>query len=278
MSNHVASLVRRHSVGLGFTAKAVLLLMADFASDDGSGVWASKARMARELETTERTIQRTIKTLIEAGILRQIGKRKVKNVETFEYHILCHVVERMPLSNPKGATEGRGYTQDVEDIPSTYSPDTVSPPTVCHPTPDSVSGLPPTVCHPNPSRTQVEPGGAGDALPDDCSQDQLLDAVMAAVGVRGPSIPTHWMPPAATLHVAKWRTELKLSPQRIVDAAKASRAHHPEPPNGPKALDGVMRRLAATISSPPMAPAANAPLGSSASTTALATYRSRTDD
>ena len=46
-------------------------------------------------------------------------------------------------------------------------------------------------------------------------------------------------------------TDLKLTPEAIVDAARTSRQQHPEPPNGPKALDGVMSRLAAAIQAPP---------------------------
>ena len=77
---------------------------------------------------------------------------------------------------------------------------------------------------------------------------------MAAVGLQGPPIPTHWMPPTATIHVGRWRTELGLDGQRIVDAARANRARHAEPPNGPKALDAVMRRLAAELQAAPLQP------------------------
>ncbi|WP_444668380.1 hypothetical protein [Cereibacter changlensis] len=82
--------------------------------------------------------------------------------------------------------------------------------------------------------------------------DRLLLDVTQAVGLRSGRIPTYWMPPAATLHVWRWVTDLGLDPARIVDAARQSRAGHPEPPGGPKALDGVMKRLAAELSAPPM--------------------------
>lgn len=91
--------------------------------------------------------------------------------------------------------------------------------------------------------------------PESWTDDRLLDEVMAAVGVRGYPIPTHWMPPGSTLHVGRWRRDLGLSCRRIVDAARASRANHAEPPNGPKALDATMRRLAAELTADPMTPA-----------------------
>jgi len=89
-----------------------------------------------------------------------------------------------------------------------------------------------------------------------CDPDKLHDDVMAAVGLTSGRIPTHWMPPAATIHVSRWMTDLGLTPAQIIDAARESRKRHDEPPNGPRALDGVMRGLAAAIQAPPMTPAA----------------------
>lgn len=255
MSNHVASLVRSRSIGLGFTAKAVLLLMADFSSDDGAGIWASKARMARELETTDRTIQRTIKALIDAGFLRQIGKRKVRNVETFEYQILCLTIEALPLSNPRGATERRGYTQDIGDGPTTSSPDTLSPPTQCHPAPDTPSGLPPTQCHPNPIRTPLEPGAGGSAydrepeISDTTYREDILtacqvDPVSGLTGHGSAQLGT----PAQMIEAIRWLTDLRLSQAEVT--AEISRIMTRKRDGPPKSLGyftGPMERLAADL-------------------------------
>lgn len=90
--------------------------------------------------------------------------------------------------------------------------------------------------------------------PTDWTPDHLLDEVMAAVGLRSGRIPTHWMPPAATVHVWRWVTDLKLSPDSIIAATRESRKRHREAPTGPKALDGVMTRLAGEIANPPLQP------------------------
>ena len=87
------------------------------------------------------------------------------------------------------------------------------------------------------------------------SADGLHAEVMAAVGLNGSRIPTHWMPPAATIHVQRWVDDLGLTPAQIIDAARESRKRHDEPPNGPRALDGVMRSLAAAIHAKPLTPA-----------------------
>ena len=84
--------------------------------------------------------------------------------------------------------------------------------------------------------------------------DQLYDEVISAVGLNAGMIPRYWMPPAATLHVWRWHSQLNIPTELIVSAAKSSRARHPEPPGGPRALDRVMQSLAGELQSEPMTP------------------------
>lgn len=156
MSNHITSLLRRKILGVGLTGKSVILLMGDLASDDGSGIWASKARMARELETTDRTIQRTIKALIDAGFVSCVGERKHQNGSTFEYQISADRVDLCPDAHDKPPTHRHPWAQHLGGETQDVTPDTVSPPTGCHPTPDTLSPHAPTEGHPNqtkPNRT-----------------------------------------------------------------------------------------------------------------------------
>jgi hypothetical protein len=44
--------------------------------------------------------------------------------------------------------------------------------------------------------------------------------------------------------VQRWRDELGLTEAEIIATAEASRQEHPEPPDGPKALDRAMQRAA----------------------------------
>lgn len=81
---------------------------------------------------------------------------------------------------------------------------------------------------------------------------------MAAVGLNNGRIPTYWMPPAAAIHVSRWMTGLGLTPEQILEVARTTRRQHPEPPNGPKALDGAMQRCADVQRAPPLAPSPHA--------------------
>lgn len=157
MSNIVTSLLRSRNLGVGLTGKALMLFMGDLASDDGSGIWAAKARMARELETTDRTVQRTIDKLIGDGFVIETGRKKHRNGYTFEYQIDVDRVAACPESKPEPPTDRQGSTQYVEAQTQHLTPDTLSPPTHRHPTPDTLSPHAPTQCHPNPIEPQEEP-------------------------------------------------------------------------------------------------------------------------
>ena len=166
MSNHVTSLLRKKNLGAGHTAKSVILLMGDLASDDGSGIYASKARMAAELETTGRTIQRQIHRLIDLGFVHEAGVRKHRNGETIEYLIDVNAVEKCPDIRSGPLTESHPSTQDVDGQAQDMTPDSVSPLTEGRPTPDRGSGEPLTGCRPNqskPNRTNTPqpPKGGG---------------------------------------------------------------------------------------------------------------------
>lgn len=157
MSNIVTSLLRSRNLGVGLTGKALLLFMGDLASDDGSGIWAAKSRIARELETTDRTVQRTIDKLMQDGFVSETGRRKHRNGYTFEYQIDVQRVAECPESKTEPPTERRVLPQDVDASAQDMTPDTVSPPTHRHPTPDTPSPQDPTHRHPNPNRTTDEP-------------------------------------------------------------------------------------------------------------------------
>ena len=84
MSNLVSNLIQLRKVGSS-TQKAILMYMADKASDDGSGVWVSKKNMASDLEMSIRTLQTNIRDMVSAGILTEAGQKKHKNGYTVDY-------------------------------------------------------------------------------------------------------------------------------------------------------------------------------------------------
>lgn len=159
MSYEVAALVQKKKVGCR-TLKSVLMFMADRASDDGRGIYASKSYIADILETTKRTIIRSVETLLERGLISKTGKRSCKRGYTVEYRINLDKVLELP-----------SVFKDDEDAPlnggapapsdTTSRGDTLSPVTPRHPRGDTLSPEEVTHCHPNQSKTKIEPIAPG---------------------------------------------------------------------------------------------------------------------
>jgi hypothetical protein len=74
--------------------------------------------------------------------------------------------------------------------------------------------------------------------------DEVFGDLLAALGLDHAALPGWWQGWPPRLHVQRWRDELGLTEAEIIAAADASRQEHPEPPDGPKALDRAMQRAA----------------------------------
>ena len=94
------------------------------------------------------------------------------------------------------------------------------------------------------------------SVPDDAWA--LFLSVVKAVGYEANRLPLHWMPPAGTMHVARWRG-LGLYDEEIIAAARHSRQNFHDPPKRPSALDAVMQNLAAAKKLPALTPPADRP-------------------
>lgn len=84
-----------------------------------------------------------------------------------------------------------------------------------------------------------------DAQARDSDFDRFFAELLNALGyATNATLPAWWLGSPARLHVRRWRDHLGLSEDRIIETATESRADHPNPPDGPKALDRFMERAA----------------------------------
>lgn len=97
MSRTVATLVYSKQVG-SMARKAVLAYFADRANDDGSGIWASKQRIADEIECSKQTVITVVKALCSDGILKECGHHKTQGGYTVIYGINLDAVAALPDS------------------------------------------------------------------------------------------------------------------------------------------------------------------------------------
>lgn len=94
MSRHVAALVYSKKIG-SMARKSILAYCAERANDDGSGMWASKLRIAKEVECSKQTVIDTFKAFVLEGVLLEVGKRKTTNGFVFEYDLSIHIIKGM---------------------------------------------------------------------------------------------------------------------------------------------------------------------------------------
>lgn len=155
MSNEVAGLVQKRRLG-GATRKAIMMYLADRASDDGSGIWTSKAHIAADTEFAKRSIVSVIGSFEEEGLLEKTGTRKCQNGFTFEYRIVLEAVRALPSTREK---TGAGDSP-VQEIHPTGAGDS----------PQGVQEI-----HPNHPLTTHEPSNARERADDLFSAENETD-------------------------------------------------------------------------------------------------------
>jgi len=75
--------------------------------------------------------------------------------------------------------------------------------------------------------------------------DRFFAELISALGYAAKAtLPAWWQGWPARTHVRRWIDDLGLSQKRIIETATETRTDHPNPPDGPKALDRFMERAA----------------------------------
>lgn len=131
MSNHLTSLAYKVNVG-SLLRKSVLVLLADKASDDGSGIWASKQTMADELCCSKQAVIKSMNEFQAEGLLRETGTRKNPNGYTVTYTLNVAAIEALPKVKRWAADQSTPLTgqsgSPVNDVDVTSQPGLPKPP------------------------------------------------------------------------------------------------------------------------------------------------------
>lgn len=84
---------------LGSTSRKMLAVrLADFADDDGKGIWPTVGRLAHETELSERTVQRILAEFVDEGILVVRAKGGSKPGEATRYDFDLRAIARLKPS------------------------------------------------------------------------------------------------------------------------------------------------------------------------------------
>ena len=102
VSNKVSVLVYKRAIGSQIR-KSILAYLADKASDDGSGIWASKQTIADETECGRSTVIRTMNEFVAEGLLFETGTRPCRGGSTVVYSIDLEMLNSLPDSKSETA-------------------------------------------------------------------------------------------------------------------------------------------------------------------------------
>ena len=120
MSNKISSIIQTKKIGSS-TKKAILMYMADKASDDGTGIWVSKSNMAADLEMTDRAVRQHIKEMLGMKIIKEAGQRKCRYGYTVDYSINMTSISH--LESTRLTPEPHSPLNDIQDYPcTTFTP------------------------------------------------------------------------------------------------------------------------------------------------------------
>ncbi|MBJ6372735.1 helix-turn-helix domain-containing protein [Sedimentitalea arenosa] len=259
--SHKATVWAIQQRGLKPTTRIVLWHLCDRHNPD-YGCFPSQTRLAHDCEISRSTLNVHLDRLEAAGLIRRVTciDPVTKRQKTTRYFL---GFEAPPAPNNSGPCPESGHGLADSETPfasaGEWRPNAVDAAIPC---PDighgAVSGFCPDPCPENgqsrvrnpdtnlvrePLREPVKE--EEDAQARDSDLDRFFAELLSALGfAANASLPAWWQGAPARSHVRRWIDDLGLSGDRIIEVATETRRDHPNPPDGPKALDRFMERAA----------------------------------
>jgi hypothetical protein len=120
----IAIMSRLFKVSLGGPSRKMLAVrLADFADDDGRGIYPGIERLSRETELSERTVQRLLKDFVDEGLLVIVRHASGRPGLATCYDMDLDALERIAARHATGDTMSpvkRGdmdaETGDISDV------------------------------------------------------------------------------------------------------------------------------------------------------------------
>ena len=260
--------------GLKPTTKIVLWHLCDRFNPD-YGCFPSQARLAHDCEIGRATLNRHLDDLEARGLIHRIRVTDVRTKRQRPTRYLLGFEQDFPPPGSRDSDGSDGAQSDLEG-PDFPCPDLrhggnaenarrcndLPPEAAPEPCLDlghgAVSHFETDPClknsqsrvsfwDTNPVREPLkEPVKEEEGAPArDADFDQVFAELLGALGLDpGGALPAWWQGWPARTHVRRWSDELGLCGDQIIEVTRDTRREHPDPPDGPKALDRVMQRAA----------------------------------
>ncbi len=247
--------------GLKPTTKIVLWHLCDRFNPD-FGCFPSQEQLAHDCEISRSTLNDHLTLLESAGLIRRVQRLNpgTKRQMPTRYILAFEPGFAQDRAVP-GPETGHGFdatqTGEAEDseITAISEDQPVDNP---HPCPKythrAVSDFAHDPCPENADSRVRNPDSnlvrepvkeEEDAQAREIVGEEFFGSLLVALGFdQDGTLPGWWQGWPPREHVRRWQTDLGLTDADIIEAAKASRQEHPEPPDGPKGLDRIMQRAA----------------------------------
>lgn len=251
--------------GLKPTTKIVLWHLCDRFNPD-YGCFPSQDRLAEDCEISRSTLNEHLGQLEAAGLLRRVPrlnpvtKRQMptRYILGFEPGFTPHVPDPCPES-------GHGNPDDGETCaePAPFDDEMPVAPEPCLNSGHGYDARPVSDFDPDPCPENAESRvrnpdtnpvreplskpvkeAEGASARDGLSEEFFVELLKALGFEPDSALPGWWQGWPPREHVRRWRDDLGLDEEAILAVAEDSRRDHPEPPDGPKALDRAMQRAA----------------------------------
>ncbi|OJF99397.1 helix-turn-helix domain-containing protein [Pararhizobium antarcticum] len=244
--SHKATVWAIQQRGLKPATKIVLWFLCDRHNPD-FGCFPTQARLADDAEMSISALNEHLAKLEE---LRLIHRVRVHDPRTHKRQATRYILG-FEAGFPQEPTPETGHgscgTDDEQDAdPTPETGDRAISGFSAKPSPDFAQSHlrnPETNLVREPLSKPVKE--EEDAQARDSDFDQFFAELLTALGfAANATLPAWWQGWPARTHVRRWIDDLGLSQKRIIETATETRTDHPNPPDGPKALDRFMERTA----------------------------------
>ena len=251
--------------GLKPTTKIVLWHLCDRYNPD-FGCFPSQDRLAHDCEISRSTLNEHLDRLEAEHLLRRVPRIDPVTKRQMPTRYILGFEEGFAPDDPEPCPEtGHGFLlvgydaeTPLENPTATANPAEPRPEIAHGNLQKAVSGFCPDPCPENaesrvrnPDTNLVREPLSKPVKEEEGAQacevdfDRFFAELLQALGLDADkTLPAWWQGWPARLHVRRWLDDLGLTEDRIIETATETRRDHPEPPDGPKALDRAMERAA----------------------------------
>lgn len=250
--------------GLKPTTRIVLWHLCDRHNPD-HGCFPSQARLAHDCEISRSTLNDHLDRLEAAQLLRRVPRIDPVTKRQMPTRYILGFEEGFAPHDPNPCPESGHGNDEGDKSPAPAGAPTVGGAAHALPCPEfghgdspkPVSGFCPDPCPENAESRVRNPDTnpvreplskpvkeEEDAQPRASDFDRFFAELLEALGLDPDALPGWWQGWPARTHVRRWTSDLGLTEARIIEIATLSRRTHPNPPDGPKALDRIMERAA----------------------------------